>query len=166
MEAEERLPATQAKPDLNLSRKARGIAFKRQPYGIRDVADGSVEARQHHDFEKRLWREVLPQVGPSCIVEIAILMELIASGKEGALVVTPYGVVLASFYRRCDLALIETGALGKERNMNPPLIFGPTQCGDPVDHDLALPEREVPGIEQSTSDELSKEPLVSGKGGK
>jgi len=92
-------------------------------------------------------------------------VELIASGKKRALVVTPYRVVFASFHRRCDLALIETGAFGKERNMNTPLILGPALRGDPVDHDLALSEREVPGIQQSASDELCKEPLVSGKGG-
>jgi hypothetical protein len=49
--------------------------------------------------------------------------------------------------------------------MNTPLILGPAQRGDPVDHDLALSKREVPGIQQSASDELTKEPLVSGKGG-
>src|SRR5215831_1274619 len=109
---------------------------------------------------------MLSEVSPRLILDITILVELIASGKKGSLVVAPYRVVFASLHRRCDLTLIKACAFGKERNMNTPLILGAAQCRDPVDHDLALSEREVPGIKQSASDELSKEPLVPGKGRK
>ena len=109
---------------------------------------------------------MLSEVGPRFILDITLAVELITSRKKGALVVTPNRVVFASFHRRSDLALIKAGAFGKERDMNTPLILGPAQCGDPVDHDLALSQREVPRIQQSAGDELSKEPLVSGKGRK
>jgi hypothetical protein len=91
-------------------------------------------------------------------------VKLIASSKKGALIVTPYRVVFASFHRRYDLALIKTDAFGKERNMHTPFVLGPAQCGHPVYHDFALSEGEVPRIKQAASDELRKQPLVSSKG--
>src|SRR5512143_2657489 len=45
--------------------------------------------------------------------------------------------------------------------MNTPLVLGLAQRRGPVDHDLALPEREVPSIQQSACEELPEQSRVA-----
>ena len=68
---------------------------------------------------------MLSEALPDLIVDIAISVELIASGKERAIFIAPYWIVFAPFRRRRDLIVIKTGAFCKDCDMNTPLIFGP-----------------------------------------
>jgi hypothetical protein len=50
---------------------------------------------------------------------------------------------------------LQAGAIGEERYMHAPLIAAATACASTVDHDLTMPQRYRPAVEQAPGTEAS-----------
>jgi hypothetical protein len=56
-------------------------------------------------------------------------------------------------------------ALREERHVDAPLVLAAAAGGYPVDHDLALAQRQVSAIDQAAREDLPEKPLVPGERG-
>src|SRR5215469_5070667 len=81
-------------------------------------------------------------------------MQLVYQLDQQLLFPAPNWIAAVTMNRRVPLLLGEPHAIPKERNMHAPLIRALAPRAGPVDHDLPMPQRHRPTIDQSTGAKL------------
>src|SRR5690349_8070886 len=100
---------------------------------------------------------------PVSVVQIAALVQLIASAQQGTLWLAPDWVGTPLPDHRDDVLVAKTRSFCKQGDVHTPFILRPAQGRDPTDDDLSLAQGQMAGVEQGAGKAALKQALVTGQ---